>query len=325
MHLPEDLKANLQSLLSTIPRNALAAASDELSKRYRSPDRDQHQIFMTTDAHRLAYLAVRFPATYAVIRRVLLETHQRMPAFSPKSICDVGAGPGTAAWAALEVFPEIAQAVLHEKDIGLIELGKRLMQKSAHLTLRSAEWKQCDLAQGITLTSHDLVVLSYVIGELPLERLKELIKLSWEATAQVLVVIEPGTPHGFARIRAVRQQLIDEGAFLVAPCPHQKACPMPPGDWCHFAERLERSDIHMAVKEVEVGYEDEKYSYVVAAKRPVILPETRVLRHPKRHSGHVELFLCGQEGLEKKTISRRHGDAYKKARKIEWGDTWDKE
>jgi ribosomal protein RSM22 (predicted rRNA methylase) len=159
-----------------------------------------------------------------------------------------------------------------------------------------------------------------VVGELPLEAVQTLISTMWQLTAQVLVVIEPGTPHGFERIRLVRQQLIESGAFLVAPCPHAGDCPMANGDWCHFSQRLERSSMHMAVKSVMLGYEDEKFSYVVASKTPVVLPDARILRHPQHHSGHVDLQLCAQDGLEKRVISRRHGPLYKLARKLEWGD-----
>lgn len=318
---PEELSMGLQKLLQGVPRQILAAAASDLSKRYRSPTREQFLAFMSSEAHRLAYMAVRMPATFAVVRRVLMENRNRMPQFFPASVGDIGAGPGTATWAAKEVFPMLSKATLHEKDSSWLNVGKQLMLQSSSVMLQSAEWRQTDLAQSSHLGNHDLMVLSYVIGELPMDSVKMLVEKSWKATSQVLVIIEPGTPHGFERIRVARQQLIDLGAYLVAPCPHHRACPMPPGDWCHFSERLERSNIHMAVKEVEVGYEDEKYSYVVAARSPVKLPEARVLRHPGRHSGHVELFLCGQNGLEKKVVSRKQGEVYKKAKKLDWGDT----
>ena len=34
---------------------------------------------------------------------------------------------------------------------------------------------------------------------------------------------------------------------------------MKDGNWCHFAKRLERSQIHMAAKDALLGYEDEKF------------------------------------------------------------------
>ena len=47
------------------------------------------------------------------------------------------------------------------------------------------------------------------------------------------------------------------------------------------------------------------------------------MRHPGKHSGHVQLVLCTAEGkIENRTVTRSSKDAYKRARKAEWGDVW---
>ena len=91
------------------------------------------------------------------------------------------------------------------------------------------------------------------------------------------------------------------------------------GDWCHFSVRLERTAEHRLIKEGALGYEDEKYSYVVASREPGEHYQARILRHPQKHSGHIEFTLCTQEGLKNETVSRRMGDRYKKSKKCEWG------
>lgn len=321
MALPNELNIALEKQLASVSRSLLKAAAIDLTNRYRSPERDKLQTFITSDHQRLSYLAARMPATFAVVKRVLEECKQRMPHFSPVSLCDLGAGPGTATWAALDVFPQIFQATLYEKDTGWLKLGKELMSESSQQALKSVIWKESNLAQNVNFGFHDLMILSYVVGELSLEAMQNLIVSAWNSSSQMFVVIEPGTPHGFQRIRAIRDQLIQIGAFIVAPCPHHDQCPMEKDDWCHFAERLERSSLHMAVKDVSIGYEDEKYSYIVAAKLPVTPSEARILRHPQHHSGHTEFVLCTKEGLKKRTISRRHKDLYKRARKLNWGDS----
>lgn len=322
MPLPQDLDQAIEKLLANVPKNTLMAAATDLTNRYRSPNRDQLQNFMLSDLHRFAYLAVRMPATFAAIKRVLEECKKRMPDFNPKSVLDVGAGPGTASWAASDVFPEISFCSLLEKDRTWLQLGKRLMENSEHEALRKAVWSEADLEKSPDNDhgNHDLVILSYVIGELSQEAITKLIDAAYQVS-QILVLIEPGTPHGFERIRTARSHLIAKGAYLVAPCPHHGPCPMANGDWCHFTERLERSSLHMHVKDVSLGYEDEKYSYLIASKTPCKLPNARILRHPQHHSGHIEFILCTPHGLEKKTLSRKHKDVYKKARKLEWGDT----
>lgn len=321
MSLPENLKAAISAEIGAYSIEQLAQASDALSKRYRDKE-VKGKLLMASKDDRNAYLAARLPATYAVIHRVMAELKTRAPLIEISSLLDLGSGPGTALWAVSDIFPEIRKATLVEYNAELIELSQRLMRVGTHPLLNGTKWQRSSLAEDLPFEKHDLVVLSYVIGELTPSVIANLVQRSWQATSQALVIIEPGTPEGFERIRAVRQQLIDLGACMAAPCPHALECPMPKGDWCHFSERVERSSRHRLTKGGTLGYEDEKYSYVAFTRTPCVLPNARVLRHPMKHSGHIGVVLCTPEGLVKKTISRKDGDFYKKARKIEWGDTF---
>ena len=65
----------------------------------------------------------------------------------------------------------------------------------------------------------------------------------WQAARIALVIVEPGTPKGFALIRAIRDELLVAGAPIAAPCPGPVPCPMAGADWCHFAARVERSSL----------------------------------------------------------------------------------
>ena len=134
-----------------------------------------------------------------------------------------------------------------------------------------------------------------------------------------LVIVEPGTPRGAATIRAIREQLLTAGAHMAAPCPAEMACPMTAPDWCHFAARVERSSLHRRLKEGSLGYEDEKYSYVALVRDVTALPEARVLRHPHHHPGLIELQVCTPRGIEPRRVSKRDRDAFRDARKAEWG------
>ena len=96
------------------------------------------------------------------------------------------------------------------------------------------------------------------------------------------------------------------------------------GDWCHFSQRVERTSQHRQLKGGSLGYEDEKFSYLVVARQNVAAWGARIVRHPGKHSGHVQLALCTPEGrLEARTVTRSSKQAYKLARKTEWGDAWD--
>lgn len=168
--------------------------------------------------------------------------------------------------------------------------------------------------------SAELVIASYVIGELEGTALDGFVVSAWGRTADTLVVVEPGTTAGYRRVLAVRDLLLDAGASTLAPCPHDGACPLPEGDWCHFSTRLPRSATHRVAKGAERGFEDEKFAYVVLCRSAHPRADARVIRRPDLRQGHVVLDLCTPAGLEQRTVSRRQGDAYRRARKLRWGD-----
>lgn len=316
MQLPSSLQTAIDQVIESMGLRELIEAREELTRRYRQPAGSK---FMTTDAQRQSYLISRLPATYAALQATFKAIQERA-SLSIKSVLDLGAGPGTGMWAACENFPEIETITLLEKDIALSAMGKHLAQFSEQTVMQAANWQEADLEKVTELPPHDLILLSYSIGELHPQRIEPFIQLCWEATQQLLLIVEPGTPVGFERIRAIRRQLIDQGAHLIAPCPHHLACPMANGDWCHFAARVERSSLHRRLKGGSLGYEDEKFSYVAATKIPFPLPSSRILSQPERHSGHIVLKLCTSEGVQYPTISKKMGELYKQARKAEWGD-----
>jgi ribosomal protein RSM22 (predicted rRNA methylase) len=300
---------------------SLAQAAAELSDRYRSrrplPDR-----FITTETQRLAYAAVRMPATFAAARAVFAELRRRMPDTRIRSLLDLGAGPGTASWAAAEVFAELERVTLVEQDAGLIELGASLARSGGQTRLERADLRRADLRAMDSFPPHDLIVCSYTLNEIEREVSRKILRLGWQAARAVAVVIEPGAMAGFDLVRTLRDDLIEAGAHLIAPCPHSRACPMPDGDWCHFAARFERSSLHRRIKSGALGYEDEKFAYLAVSRQPASSAEARIIRRPQRHTGFVELSLCANDDLRTVTITRRDNAHWRRARKADWGDEW---
>jgi ribosomal protein RSM22 (predicted rRNA methylase) len=317
MQLPEELRHAIDEHIADIPPSELGRASAELSGAYRGERKGKPRL---DGVHRAAYLLTRLPATFAVLSRVFAEVKLRAPETRIESMLDLGSGPGTAMWAAVEHFPELNRVTSLEIDAEWIAAGKQLSHSSGHHAMLDANWINADLSK-MPMAKFDLVVASYVMNELRPAEIPAATRQAWERTRKILVVVEPGTPTGFAHIRAIRAELIGLGAHIVAPCPHANACPMAVNDWCHFAERVQRTAAHRLAKAAELGYEDEKYSYVAFAREPVKLPGARIVRHPRKHSGHIEFELCTAEGLKGETLSKKHGDRYKQARKLEWGET----
>ncbi len=319
MRLPEPLLRAIEEETGKFDGKTLARAAAELSSRYQREEFSSP--VLSSDAHRAAYLAVRMPATFAANAHVFGEIRRLAGDAQVESMLDLGAGPGTALFAAHEVFPQLRRATLLEADQAWLNAGKRLVERLPPDTVVS--WLQRDLRQPLQLEAHDLVVISYALGELPRGVVESLIRVAWNMAGRFLVIVEPGTMRGFGAINSVRSSLIASGVSILAPCPHQNACPMAvAGDWCHFAQRVERTSLHRRLKTGELGFEDEKFSYIVATRTEATPPEARLVRHPLKHSGHIQLTLCTAQGVKQETITKSQKERYRRARKAEWGDGW---
>jgi ribosomal protein RSM22 (predicted rRNA methylase) len=315
MELPQALQTALESELDALPIKRLAAAAADLSSRYRAGA----ATLLRSPEEIAAYAAFRLPATFAAVSSALRQVRERLPDWAPRTMLDVGAGPGSAAWAAADLWPEIGQITLVEREEAMIALGKRLAGSSPLISVQRARWLRADLTGAWEVAPHDLVVVAYVLGELAAEKSAALLRRLWEVSQGVLLLVEPGTPAGFARIRQARQDLIATGANSIAPCPHNEPCPMPEDDWCHFAQRLARSRLHRQVKGGELSYEDEKFSYVALSRMRGTPIPGRILRHPQIRPGHISLELCTPQGLTGVTVTRKDRALFRKVRDARWG------
>lgn len=341
MRLPEHIERAIDIVAAGVPGKELARAAEALSTRYRARDTEEaRDRSALTDVERVAYAIVRAPATYAAVARVLGEFRQRAPALRVESVLDLGAGPGAATWAALAHVVDITRdtrVTLIEQDRGFIELGRRIMtaaglHRDAAATAAAAdaaeiEWQCADLRATTNLPAHDLVMISYALGELDADAAQRLAERAWVAARQALVIVEPGTPRHFSRLLDVRDRLIRAGAIIAAPCPHDAACPMASAragdDWCHMPARVERTSLHRRLKSAALPYEDEKFSYIVATRDPTLRTPARIVHRPEIQKGFVALTLCTTEGLRREGVPRSRGDAFRRARKADWGDAWE--
>lgn len=319
MQLPQDLRTAIEAEVAHADGRALSTAASELSALYREGGVAPA---MRTREQRLAYTLVRMPATYAATRAALVEVADRLGDTPVRSVLDLGAGPGTVAWAAADVFPDLERITMIERDRELMALGKRLAQSSPDDVVASAAWMNASATEG-PLETHDLVIASYVCGEIIEKGQRILTSAMLEAAGLAAVVIEPGTPAGYATVLKARDRLIREGARVIAPCPHSDACPMMGNDWCHFAARVERTALHRRIKGAELSYEDEKYSYVAVTRGEFEPAASRLIRRPLIRHGHVILDLCGGEGLGRTVVAKHDKAHYKLARKAHWGDAWE--
>jgi len=310
---PQALAAALARETAGHGRTALQMAAQDLSQRYRSGAGIPSTL---SPSARAAYLAVRFPSTFAIAASVWHRTLARLDFPMGGSVLDAGAGPGTASLA-LCAAGRPGPITLLERDTGWRDISLRL----AHSMQAPARFMAGDLGALAQQPPHATVVASHVLNELPRETSLASILGLWSLAEHSLVLIEPGTPSGFAAIRAARDAIVAQGGHVVAPCTHALACPIEKDDWCHFDVQVERTALHRAVKSGILSHESSKFSYLAITRQPVA-PHSggRIVRRPIHGSGHVHLDICQQGRIERKTISRREGANYRQARDLVWGD-----
>ncbi|KAF5478027.1 hypothetical protein F2P56_004620 [Juglans regia] len=253
--------------------------------------------FKYRDDETIAYVASRMPAVFSACYRVLKEVRRRLPGFSPARVLDFGAGTGSAFWALREVWPESLEKInLVEPSQSMQRAGRSLIQGLKNLPLIHGYDSIQALTKSIKKSEreHDLVIASYVLGEIPsLKDRITVVRQLWDLTQDVLVLVEPGTPQGYNIISQMRSHILwmenrkcrkskaaniaskdlvvaqKSSAFIVAPCPHDGPCPLAKtSKYCHFVQRLERTSSQRAYKRSKGepplrGFEDEKFCFVV--------------------------------------------------------------
>ncbi|WFC98256.1 37S ribosomal protein S22 [Malassezia yamatoensis] len=199
------------------------------------------------------HLAAQFPARFAVITRVLDEVRRRIPgdaasAWKPNKVVDWNSQAFEGLWASLHVFGHIRQynAEAWSKELlssatGLLHTMQKqespgqdvLSQLQVSMRLRGDKPSTLGpVAESNQKNDPSLGLYAYGLSALPDDAARERqVQRMWKSGADTLVLIEEATPRGFASIAAARTQLLSMSTdqnpcHVVAPCPHDKACPM---------------------------------------------------------------------------------------------------
>ena len=314
MDIPEELKNAIEELLLKNKNNEIIQNAQIISNKYRKNDGKGKRL-LTEQNEAISYAVSRMPATYAAVHSAVCQTLENYSE-DLQTLFDIGAGTGAATWAINDII-DISNIRCFEREQNMMNIGKQLMNNTE---LSKVQWEQFDILQDDIKERSDIVVTSYMINELPEKEKEIVIRKLWNATNKLLIIIEPGTPAGFDNILKIRKELLKKGGYIVSPCCNQGECKISKGDWCAFYARVFRSSIHKQAKKGELGYEDEKFSYIAFSKRPVKIDGDRILRHPQIYKGYVNVKLCTKDGIQEKKYSKKDGDIYKRVRKVGAGE-----
>ena len=135
-----DLEQAIASLLSKTKTNTLLQARKDLTEKYQGKAPPMNELEC------LAYLGARMPATYAVLSQIM----HALP-IQPRSLLDLGSGPGTALWAASACFPSLETIIAYEQNPLLIDIGAKLAKTAPFPALLKTTWQHHNLATSTTL------------------------------------------------------------------------------------------------------------------------------------------------------------------------------
>lgn len=318
--MSHDLPATVRSAIAELTAgHSLAVLADEhaaLSRGYRAARKSAATVRSAMDV--AAYLIGRLPATYAAVHRALAELSALWPEFDPTSLADVGCGPGTAILAAIETYPDLTHITGVDGSGPFLDIAPRLAASCGYDQDRTLQFLRGDFRTHPAVLA-DLTILSYGLVEGTVAESAALALRLMTATRGALVLVEPGSRAGFARLAAARTALIGAGFRILAPCTHQATCPIVDPDWCHFAVRLARSRDHRRIKSADAPFEDEKFSYLIATAAQVAPDGLARVIAPVHHDKVASRFpICDATGASKAVVPTRD-PAHKQLRKCSWG------
>jgi ribosomal protein RSM22 (predicted rRNA methylase) len=294
---------------------------EELFYAYQSPAR--RNTYINDPGMTALYMIARGRPIMGVMEKII---SQHPDIFQDiESVVDFGGGPGTFLFA-LSKFRTLNKYTNVERSDAFIGIMNVLVEKflsssvpHTHVDSISCNYLKLE-PQDIPI--NDLCVFSYTLCECDnsLVRLTGLVENS-----NMVLIIEPGTPSGFNNIIQARDKLIEKGFNTIAPCTVSNGfCPLRDSatDWCHFVERVDRSRIQRHLKNGVLGYEYEKYSYLLMSKCPIHLDGKRIISRPNYTKYSVSFDICSEKNSHVVVTKRENKNEYKIVKKSIRGDLY---
>ena len=322
INLPPKINDAIFGILSSQERNDWVLRAVKLHDSYMLRKQDGTYINDALDA--LAYLALRIPATYAQIYSAFLQIQEINPSWNPRSILDIGSGPGTAVWAALDIWSSVKQARCIDKNKNLLFLGKEIMEKASLAIDISLECKDI-IEMSHYENKYDLVIIANILNELTLSQQEILLKKAFDQCNGIMIIIEPGTSIGVTIVQKVSKQFSGK-ANLLAPYINNSFI-FDPKIWIHFSQRFIRPEFQRRIRQhmrdsslMASDWEDAKFAYVAIGK---ILPKEmiwgRCIGPVKKQKGFLEMFVLTQSEIKQVKIFKKNKKEYDFAKNLQWG------
>ncbi len=223
-----------------------------------------------------AYLLWWWPQTYAKTQAAL----RMAPMPRAPRILDVGAGPGPAALAAVDLLGGEATC---------FDLSEDALAEARALGIRHT-------ARELPSQEFDLTLAANLVSEMgdPLTLLRKL--------TGTIVIVEPALRETGRALLKARDALLAEGFCALAPCLTQRPCPAlaSPKDWCTAEVRWTPPRYFRQLADATGLRADEMLSFapLVLARSAPQPPMSlwRVVGVPPPEKGKKRVWICSDEG-----------------------------
>ena len=264
-----------------------------------------------------AYLLFYWPISYLQARGTISELPRR-----PRTVLDLGSGPGPIAFAALDAGA--SEVVAADRSARALATARALGVEAGE-PIATREWnpsKARPLAELAPERRFDLVTMGHVVNELfqgadadarRADLLEEAAALL--APGGSLLVVEPALRDTSRALLRLRDLLVARGFAVRAPCLFRGPCPAlaRETDWCHAERRIAPPPLVAQIgKAAGLRKEAVKMSYLVLAPKGEAWPEPpagrvfRIVSEPLPSKGRLRYMGCGPEGRVGLSLQEKH-------------------
>lgn len=324
-NLPPHIHTAIEALLAEQVTPVWVDRAKKLHEQYQSQKKAARRYINDMDDV-LGYLGLRVPATYAQLYGAMMQVKEVLPSWQPKSVLDIGCGPGTGIWAAKGVWNSIAKAVCIDENDAFLQVGKQLAAETAFAV--DCTWIQKDIRLGLEEIEgiFDLVIIGNVLNELHPEKQEKLLGQAFNAAKSVLLIVEPGTPDG-SMIASQCARKMQHAGTLIAPYIHN-AFVADDAYWLHFSQRFIRPDFQRRIRQhmrtspdMASDWEDAKFAYAAIAKIPSeIIPWGRCVGLSEKQKGFITVPILTAEKIAFIKVFKRTIEQYHYAKNVKWGE-----
>ncbi len=268
----------------------ISEAIINLSNNYKNELSDHSNIWSNSNFVK-AYITYFLPLNILRLTSVLNEVSNYIEFDVLSAVFDYGSGPGTSHLSLKNINSEPHTIFNFDKSKTALKIHESWTNhKNIDFTSDISKWQN--------ITPNSLAIFSYAYNEL--KDFPELI-----SKHDHLLIVEPSNQLPARRLQKQRKKLNDMGYQIIAPCTHQKECPLlkhSKKDWCHNRVFTELpywfADIE---KFIPMKNSNITYSYLFVSK--TITPKTspnvgRVIGDTLKEKGKTRQAFCRNDERE---------------------------